>query len=83
MKDVEDFIRRAYSAYFREKGNDEQPILRDSALTVCDELSFVVLRNDRDVKAVYRIRNDGQLKRLRRITDEQQKHFAECDASLP
>ena len=62
-----DLTRRAYAAYFR---TGEYPLLQpnqtSSGVTVYDDKAYVVLSNGFDVLAVYRVRNDGVLKRMKR-----------------
>jgi hypothetical protein len=62
---MDDLTRRAYTAYFRSGGTD-QPGGSESGPTELDGKQYVVLRNSNGVLAVYRVRNDGMLKRLRR-----------------
>lgn len=52
------------AAYFRSGGN-EQPSA-DSRVVLHNDLQYVVLTNVNGTLAVYRIRNDGMLKRLKR-----------------
>lgn len=59
-----DEVRRAMAAYFRS-GETDQPS-RDSAMYEMDGKRYVRLSNTRGTLAVYRVRNDGMLKRLRR-----------------
>jgi hypothetical protein len=59
-------VRRAYAAYFRA-GNSEQPAQANSGVERAGpDLRYVVLRNSKGVLAVYRVRNDGVLKGLKR-----------------
>jgi hypothetical protein len=60
----EEFVRRAYAAWFRTGGTD-QPA-NSSRVRRYKGKSYVVLENARGVLAVYRIKNDGLLRRLRR-----------------
>jgi hypothetical protein len=55
---------RAFRAYFRSGGVDQPK--SGPATTLHDGKQYVVLRNTNGILAVYRIRNDGRLKRLRR-----------------
>lgn len=57
--------RRAYAAYFRA-GGTEQPAQASSGVETRGGLKYVVLRNSKGVLAVYRVRNDGVLKGLKR-----------------
>ena len=56
---------RALSAYFRVFGSSSGQPSRPAGVVV-DDRQYVVLFNVNGVLAVYRIRNDGALKRLRR-----------------
>lgn len=59
-------IQRAFGAYLKTDGiTAEQPTSKSSVETVGD-LKYVVLRGERRVLAVYRIRNSGLLRRARR-----------------
>jgi hypothetical protein len=59
-----ELLRRAFAAWFRSGGQDQPS---NSSGTVRHKgHQYVVLRHVRGVLAVYRIRNDGMLKRLRR-----------------
>jgi hypothetical protein len=62
--DDEDLTRRAFAAYFRAGGYD-QPAGDSGVVEVGGKL-YVELHNIRGVLAVYRVRNDGMLKRLKR-----------------
>lgn len=63
----DDVLKRAYAAYFRYgKGDLDQPNAGISCIEVDNDKDYVVLRNIRGVLAVYRIKNDGFLKRLKR-----------------
>ena len=64
LLDDQDYLRRGIAAWFRGGGND-QPA-NDSGVEDYKGKSYVVLRNVNSTLAVYRIRNDGILKRLRR-----------------
>jgi len=55
---------RALAAYYRVSPNADIPSAPDQF--VHDGHRYVVLSNIRGLLAVYRVRNDGQLKRLRR-----------------
>jgi len=59
-----DPVLRAFAAYFRA-GNIDQPA-NTSGIVEHDGKQYVVLENVNGILAVYRIRPDGQLKRLRR-----------------
>jgi hypothetical protein len=60
----DELTRRAFAAYFRAGGSD-QPA-NTSGVAEVGGHRYVVLRNVRGVLAVYRVRNDGVLKGLRR-----------------
>lgn len=67
-----DLVRRAMAAYYRsgrrEGFADEQINMpaNDSDVQEHDGKQYVVLRNVNGVLAVYRVRNDGMLKGLKR-----------------
>jgi len=67
---MDETLSRAYSAYFRtikrEGALAIQPSEGDSGQARHGGKSYVVLRNVNGVLAVYRVRNDGMLKRLKR-----------------
>jgi hypothetical protein len=62
--DEQDVTRRAFAAYFRSGGID-QPA-KSSGVVEHNGKAYVVLENVNGILAVYRVRNDGMLKRLRR-----------------
>ena len=64
-KDQDDLIRRAYAAYFRS-GANQQPSSVDSGFEFHKRKGYVVLRSGGEILAVYRVRNNGALKGLRR-----------------
>ncbi len=61
-------MNRAMAAYFRgqETGSLQQPNQGLSEVETYDGKIYVVLRNVREVLAVYRRRNDGILRRMKR-----------------
>ena len=64
--DPADMKRRALAAWYRG-GEQDQPNDSDSGWEEQNGLHYIVLRNNlRLVLAVYRIRGDGSLKRMRR-----------------
>lgn len=64
---ADDLTHRALAAYFRSPPEGlMQPAMALSGETKHGGLRYVVLRNTRGVLAVYRVRNDGMLKRLKR-----------------
>jgi hypothetical protein len=66
---MDDLGRRALAAYFRSASREhlvvDQPI-NDPALVTHAGKTYVVIFNVRGPLAVYRVRNDGLLKRLKR-----------------
>jgi hypothetical protein len=63
----DDLVRRAMAAYFRHGGDIvDQPSRSDSSPVEFDGKDYVVLVNTYHILAVYRLRNDGMLKGLRR-----------------
>ena len=59
-------VDRAMAAYFRtESGTAQQPANNSDVYTL-EQKRYVVLRNINGPLAVYRIRNDGILRRMRR-----------------
>lgn len=67
-KDETELTRRAFAAWFRAGGTDQPSA--GSGVETAGGKDYVVLRNVRGVLGVYRIRNDGLLKRLRRWPSE-------------
>ena len=66
---MEELVQRAFAAYYRHSksaGATPQQPSNDSGLVTFEEKDYVVLRNIRGILAVYRVRNDGILKRLTR-----------------
>jgi len=73
MAGEQELLARALRAYFiagRGNGSVDSPSLYDSEVTEygpkSDRKLYAVLRNVKGVLAVYRVRNDGMLKRLKR-----------------
>ena len=64
IKESPNYLSRAMAAYFRA-GNTTQPA-NDSQEMEVGGKTYVVLRNISGVLAVYRVRNDGVLKGLKR-----------------
>ncbi|WP_349268957.1 hypothetical protein MPNTM1_04179 [Mycolicibacterium parafortuitum] len=60
----DELTRRAFAAYFRS-GGTQQPT-KSSGVVDRDGKRYVVLNSARGVLAVYRVRNDGMLRRMRR-----------------
>ncbi len=67
LLDDEDILRRAFAAYFRYSNaySPDQPA-NTSFHCEFQGKEYVYLENVRGPLAVYRVRNDGKLKRLRR-----------------
>lgn len=63
-RDDEELLRRATDAWFRSGGTD-QPTAKSDVIEI-DGRPYVRLANARGVLAVYRLGEDGQLRRLRR-----------------
>jgi hypothetical protein len=67
--DEKDLLNRAIAAHFRNAPDGvmvPQPSNVDSHVTEDEDKVYVVLANATGVLAVYRLRNDGALKRLKR-----------------
>ena len=64
MANNDDLLRRAFAAWFRTGGMD-QPA-NTSGVEAHEGHQYVVLRNVRGTLAVYRVKNDGMLRRMRR-----------------
>lgn len=67
----QDLIRRAFAAHFRasSEGQPLQPS-KDSDVRTVEGKTYVVLRNVSGILKVYRVRNDGMLKGLKRWPSE-------------
>ena len=64
---MDDLLKRAYSAYFRfADGQPDQPAQSLSDVRSHQKRKYVVLANSRRTLAVYRVRNDGMLRRMKR-----------------
>lgn len=71
--DKSEFMSRAFAAYYqgaRKENPPIEPAQGKSTLETVRGRSYVVLRNTHGTLAVYRIRNQGILKRLRRWPKE-------------
>ena len=70
--DEQDLLRRAFAAWFRSGGTDQPANTSD--LVKLGGLEYVVLHGGRGPGplAVYRVRNDGMLKRLKRWPEDLQ-----------
>lgn len=64
----EEFLRRAISAHFRY-GAIDMPS-KNSGFTTIKGKEYVVLVNGGGILSVYRVRNDGVLKKLKRYPEE-------------
>lgn len=62
--DVDDLLRRAFAAWFRGGGTDQPS--NSSDVEKHGGKYYVVLRNANGLLKVYRVRNNGMLKGLRR-----------------
>lgn len=68
---------RALAAYYRAEGDNAQIPMGESDLLADDEGKYyVVLRNGSGILAVYRVRNDDMLKRLKRWPSEISEFYA-------
>ena len=69
--DKTDLIRRSYAAYYKKRQpSDEIDAPGPAEVEVCDGKCYVVLYNVRGILEVYRVRNDGALKCLKRYPKE-------------
>ncbi len=59
-----DIVRRAKAAWFR--AGEETTPSQHSGVVKQNGLTYVVLRNGNHLLAVYRVKNDGILRRMRR-----------------
>jgi hypothetical protein len=64
--DDTELVHRAFAAYWRSDGSTADIPANDSYATEHEGLRYVVLQNVNGVLAVYRYRNQGILRRLRR-----------------
>jgi len=64
ITDKHALTRRALAAYFRSRGSG-QPMSFE--VERHSKLNYVILRSRKALLACYRIRNDGVLKRLKRL----------------
>jgi|SRR5271165_2195267 len=69
LPSASDVVRRAYAAWFRSGGHD-MPSESASDMCVVEGKHYVTLRNVNGVLACYRITNQDQLKRLKRLPKE-------------
>jgi hypothetical protein len=65
---MDDLTKRAFAAYFRS-GGSAQPSRYSGPIAAAGK-DYVVLHNVNGILAVYRVRNTGALKRLRRWPKE-------------
>lgn len=61
-----EIVRRALAAY---GWSDGEPLPTSAKPKTLAGLQYVVLRRGKAILAVYRVRNDGKLKRLSRLPD--------------
>lgn len=66
MNDDANFLNRAFRAYLATDGAARQPIERHSTELKLNGLRYVVLGDDAQVVAVYRVKNNGALRRMKR-----------------
>lgn len=66
----EEYVRRAIAAYFRSSGPGQPMPANTSSVVEHEDKFYVELHNVNGTLAVYRIRNDGILKRLKRWPKE-------------
>lgn len=71
IQNLPDLVRRAFSAWYKNSGGyplQDQPDRDHSKVETVNGLDYVALRNASGIAiAVYRVRRNGQLKRLVRI----------------
>lgn len=70
MNDSDDYLGRAMAAWFRSEGSGTAQPSNDSGVRSVDGMDYVVLENGNGILAVYRIKPDGFLKRLKRWPSE-------------
>ncbi len=63
---TDEVVRRALAAY---GWSDGEPLPSSAQLRTIKGLRYVVLSNRSKVLALYRVRNDGKLKRMRRLPE--------------
>lgn len=67
--DKDNLISRAISAYYRWGFDpNNNPIDTTSLITIKNK-DYVICKKDSELMAVYRVRNDGKLKRLKRLPE--------------
>jgi len=64
--DKDNLMRRAMAAYYRGADSGVMQPSKSSGVESVDGKHYVVLRNVNGLLAVYRVRNDGVLKGLKR-----------------
>ena len=80
--DERDLYNRAMAAYWRSETKRigeqwvDQPAGLASGVESVGDMDYVVLRNGNATLAVYRVRNDGMLKRLKRWPAELEENGA-------
>ena len=75
---MDEIVRRAMAAWFRSGGSDQPPITY--GIKEYQKKKYVVLENVNGLLAVYRLRNDGQLKRLKRWPEPIEKLSSDVHA---
>ncbi len=70
---MDELTKRAFAAYFRS-GGTEQPSGNSGPQKSTDGKEYVALRNVNSTLAVYRVKPDGFLKRLKRYPAELEHH---------
>jgi hypothetical protein len=78
---MDELLSRGLRAYYtkaaREGHSANHPSMDASGYEEVDDKDYVVLRNAHGVLAVYRVRHDGMLKRLRRWPAELEEQGGE------
>jgi hypothetical protein len=64
--DDDELLRRAFAAYFRARGDIINQPSNTSHVAAHNGKLYVVLHNSGGILAIYRVRNNGTLKGLRR-----------------
>jgi hypothetical protein len=76
-------VKRAIAAYVRTSEAASPELPSDSGVADLDGKIYVVLENASRILAIYRVRNDGMLKRLRRWPIELDTFCASVRAAGP
>lgn len=72
--DERDLLRRAMAAYYKSGSTLIPSDIASGVWTVNDKV-YVVLASGAEIYAIYRLRNDGVLRRLRRYPKDITKHY--------